>query len=194
MAGVGEGENAPASSLSLTFLGMCTLLCITVYLFWHPAAIVEYHLSTKMSLLNKYSPLWSSYGKRAKQHAGTGTCREYSLSTVSWCIPANRDEVFSLHADAPSRRLFRCQTHSHCCLNAARLHPAAAPGPLRDPCPGQDPSLPSCVLQTPAVLCGEPRMLLLEEEEDRKAASSVELEIFEGAASGYKFQSKIYLI
>lgn len=37
-------------------------------------------------------------------------------------------------------------------------------------------------------------MLLLEEEEDRKAASSVELEIFEGAASGYKFQSKIYLI
>lgn len=77
------------------------------------------------------------------------------MSTVSWCkpVPANHDQVFSLHADAPRRGLFRCQTHSHCCLNAARLHPAAAPGPLRDPCPGQDPSLRGpCVLQTPAVL------------------------------------------
>ena len=86
MAGVGEGENAPASSLSLTFLGMCTLLCIIVYLFWHPAAIVEYHLSIKMSLFNKYSPLWSSYGKRAKQHAGTRTCREYSLQSVDGVV------------------------------------------------------------------------------------------------------------
>lgn len=69
------------------------------------------------------------------------------------CVPANRDEVFSLHAEAPSRRLFRCQTHSHCFLKAARLHPAAAPGPLRDPCPGQDPSLRGpCVLQIPTVL------------------------------------------
>ena len=33
MAGVREGENAPASFSSLTFLGMCALLCVTVYLF-----------------------------------------------------------------------------------------------------------------------------------------------------------------
>lgn len=41
-------------------------------------------------------------------------------------IPANCDEIFSLHTDAPRRCPFRCQPHSHCCLNAARLHSAAA--------------------------------------------------------------------
>ena len=50
MAGVREGENAPASFSSLTFLGMCALLCVTVYLFWHPAAIVEFHPSNKDEL------------------------------------------------------------------------------------------------------------------------------------------------
>lgn len=100
-------------------------------------------------------------------------CRGWSnspLTVMSWCLPADRDEVFSLHADAPSSRLLRCQTHSHCRLNAPRLHPAAAPGPLWDPWPGQVPSLPSCVLQIPALLCGELLMLLLEEE-NREVAS-----------------------
>ena len=102
MAGVGEGENAPASSLSLTFLGMCTLLCITVYSFWHPAAIVEYHLSIKMSLFNKYSPLWSSYGKRAKQHAGTGTCREYTV--CRWCRDVYLQTVMRFFRSTPTLR------------------------------------------------------------------------------------------
>lgn len=84
-------------------------------------------------------------------------------------LPANHDEVFSLHADAPGRGLFRWQTHSHCCLNAARLHPAAAPGPLRVPCPGQDPSLRGpCVLQTPPVLCGNRRCCRRRTQEGRR--------------------------
>lgn len=78
-----------------------------------------------------------------------------ALRPVSWCLPADRDEVLPLHADAPSRRLLRCQTHSHCCVNAARLHPAAAAGPLRVPCPGQGPpSVRSCVRQTAAAAAG----------------------------------------
>lgn len=93
----------------------------------------------------------------------------FDRDVVMSTLPADRDEVFSLHADAPSRRLLRCQTHSHCCLNAPCLHPAAAPGPLWDPWPGQVPSLPSCVLQIPALLYGKPQMLPL--EENREVAS-----------------------
>lgn len=109
------------------------------------------------SWMKKKNPSWWAYWWNYNPNSlqGQAPTDKYGTSMVSWCIPADRDEVFSLHADAPSRRLFRCQTHSHCCLNTARLHPAAAPGPLRDSCPGQDLSLRGpWVLQTPAVLCG----------------------------------------
>lgn len=116
-----------------------------------------------------------------RHHTACRLCRD---------IPADRDEVFSLHADAPDRRPFRCQTHSHCFPDAARLHPAAAPGPLRDPCPGQDPSLRgSCVLHTPAVLCGEPRMLLLLLLEDK--TTSVKVDKVKYLTSDENLQNKV---
>ena len=124
----------------------------TCLLFILPS--VHYSASIYFLITCSVFYILSSY-VRADPSALGWSIRGWTQLGVVMCVPADRDEVFSLHADAPGRRLFRCQTHSHCCLHAARLHPAAAPGPLRDPCPGQDPSLrgPS-VLQTPAVLCG----------------------------------------
>ena len=35
-------------------------------------------------------------------------------------IPADRDQVLALHTDASRRRFFRCQPHSHFCLDGDR--------------------------------------------------------------------------
>lgn len=107
-------------------------------------------------------------------------------------IPANRDEVFSLHTDAPNRRLFRCQTHSHCCLDAARLHPAAAaPWPRRDPCPGQDLSLrwALCPTSSRRPLLEPRTLLLLLLQDDR--ATGVKTDKVKYFTSGCYLQNKV---
>lgn len=162
------------SIINIFFSSICTRVCEHTCLllilletgpFIYPASFSICLLSL-LRLRNQWKCKYIFHHGHIIISEGWAACRAGTLLAdacrqgrwwSSWCltVPANSDEVLSLHADAPSRRLFRCQTHSHCCVNAARLHPAAAPGPLRDPCPGQDPSLrgPS-VLQTPAVLCG----------------------------------------
>lgn len=47
--------------------------------------------------------------------------------------PANRDEVFSFHGDAPGQAFLGLCTHSHSGLHETLLHPTG-PLPLRHKC------------------------------------------------------------
>lgn len=91
MAGVCEGENAPASSPSLAFLEMCPLFCIISHLLCVLLSLFHPKACTEMSLINKYPPLWASYwnyelGSMQRLTLADNTacrrCRDVYLQTV----------------------------------------------------------------------------------------------------------------